>query len=95
MIDLRKCPGRLATMIAVAALWAGAAAAAEDTPDALLTTPVTPEILAQGAEADAYAQGVQAYVWGWRPFYLVLRLYQPRGEVLKGEYQLPEVVQDK
>ena len=29
------------------------------------------------------------------PFYLVLRLYQPRAEVLKGEYQLPEVVQDK
>ena len=27
--------------------------------------PVTPEILAQGAEADAYAQGVQAYVWGY------------------------------
>ena len=30
-----------------------------------------------------------------RPFYLVLRLYQPRSEVLKGEYALPEVVQDK
>jgi hypothetical protein len=29
------------------------------------------------------------------PFYLVLRLYQPRTEVLKGEYQLPQVVQDK
>lgn len=29
------------------------------------------------------------------PFYLVLRLYQPREEVLKGEYQLPEVVKDR
>ena len=29
------------------------------------------------------------------PFYLVLRLYQPRAEVLNGEYQLPDVVQDK
>ena len=29
------------------------------------------------------------------PFYLVLRLYQPRPEVLKGEYALPEVVHDK
>jgi len=29
------------------------------------------------------------------PFYLVLRLYQPRAEALKGEYALPEVVQDK
>ena len=29
------------------------------------------------------------------PFYLVLRLYQSRAEVLNGEYQLPEVVQDK
>ena len=26
---------------------------------------MTPQILAQGAEADAYAQGVQAYVWGY------------------------------
>ncbi len=41
------------------------AAAADDYPDALLTTPVTPQILAQGAEADAYAQGIQAYVWGY------------------------------
>ncbi len=29
------------------------------------------------------------------PFYLVLRLDQPRDAVLKGEYALPEVVQDK
>ena len=29
------------------------------------------------------------------PFCLVLRLYQPRVEVLKGEYQLPEVVKDR
>ena len=29
------------------------------------------------------------------PFYLVLRLYQPRAEVLKGAYALPEAVQDK
>ncbi len=29
------------------------------------------------------------------PFYLVLRLYQSRAEVLNGEYQLPEVVQGK
>ena len=28
------------------------------------------------------------------PFYLVLRLYQPRQEILDGRYQLPEVVQD-
>ena len=39
--------------------------AAEDYPDALLTTPVTPAIIAQGEEADAYAQGIQAYVWGY------------------------------
>jgi len=64
MIALRKRPGRLAATIMAAALWAGAAVA-EDYPDALLTTPVTPAILAQGAEADAYAQGVQAYVWGY------------------------------
>ena len=64
MIALRKRPSRLAATITAAALWAGAAAA-EDYPDALLTTPVTPEILAQGAEADAYAQGIQAYLWGY------------------------------
>ena len=29
------------------------------------------------------------------PFYLLLRLYQPKEEVLNGTYQLPQVVQDK
>jgi hypothetical protein len=29
------------------------------------------------------------------PFYLVLRLYQPRSEVLNGTYQLPQVVRDE
>jgi hypothetical protein len=56
--------GRLAATAFAVALCAHVAAA-EDAPDALLTTPVTPQILAQGAEADAYAQGVQAYVWGY------------------------------
>ena len=64
MIALRKHAGRLAATIITAVLCAGAAAA-DDYPDALLTTPVTPAILAQGAEADAYAQGIQAYVWGY------------------------------
>ena len=64
MIVLPSKTVRLAAAIVAAALWAGAAAA-EDYPDALLTTPVTPAILAQGAEADAYAQGIQAYVWGY------------------------------
>src|SRR5271166_576406 len=64
MIALHKRPGRLAATIMAAAFWAGAAAA-DDYPDALLTTPVTPQVLAQGAETDAYAQGVQAYVWGY------------------------------
>jgi len=64
MIALRKRPGRLAATIMAAVLWAGPAAAA-DYPDALLTTSVTPAIVAQGAEADAYAQGIQAYVWGY------------------------------
>ena len=64
MITVHKRPGRLAATIMAAAFWAGAAAA-DDYPDALLTTPVMPEILAQGAEADAYAQGIQAYVWGY------------------------------
>ena len=64
MIAVGKHPGRLAATIIAAAFWAGSAAA-EDYPDALLTTPVMPEILAQGAEVDAYAQGIQAYVWGY------------------------------
>ena len=64
MIAVGKRPGRLAATIIAAAFWAGSAAA-EDYPDALLTTPVMPEILAQGAEVDAYAQGIQAYVWGY------------------------------
>jgi hypothetical protein len=49
----------------MSALAIAPARAAEDTPDALLTTTVTPAVLAQGAEADAYAQGIQAYVWGY------------------------------
>ncbi len=64
MTALRERPGCLAAVIAAAMLCASVAAA-EDAPDALLTTPVTPAVLAQGAEADAYAQGVQAYVWGY------------------------------
>lgn len=64
MITVHKRPGRLAATIMAAAFWAGAAAA-DDYPDALLTTPVVPQILAQGAEADAYAQGIQAHVWGY------------------------------
>ena len=60
---LRCC--RFAAMVSLAAvLWAGGVAA-EDYPDALLTTPVTPEVLAKGNEADAYAQGIQAYIWGY------------------------------
>ena len=59
--------GRYCAVLAAAALSLAlsAPARAGDDPDALLTTPVTPQILAQGAEADAYAQGVQAYVWGY------------------------------
>ncbi len=64
MIALRKRPGRLAATIMAAALWTGAAAA-DEYPDALLTTPVTPAIPVQGAETDAYAQGIHAYVWGY------------------------------
>ena len=59
--------GRYCAVLAAAALSLAlsAPARAGDDPDALLTTPVTPQILARGAEADAYAQGVQAYVWGY------------------------------
>jgi hypothetical protein len=59
--------GRYCAVLAAAALSLTfvAPARAGDYPDALLTTPVTPQILAQGAEADAYAQGLQAYVWGY------------------------------
>ena len=64
MIAFHTRPGCLAAMIMAAALCASGAAA-EDYPDALLTTPVMPAILAQGAEADAYTQGIQAYVWGY------------------------------
>lgn len=34
-------------------------------PDALLTTPITPENAAKGYKIDAYAQGVSAWVWGY------------------------------
>ncbi len=64
MIALCKHPGRLAVTLVAAALFASAAIA-EDAPDALLTTPTTPEVVAQGNETDAYVQGVQAYVWGY------------------------------
>ena len=54
---------RALVMAAMALVLAGAAAA--DEPDALLTTPVTPQTVAQGIEVDAYTLGVQAYVWGY------------------------------
>ncbi len=64
MKNNRLCAAIAATAISfVLAYPVSAANSAES--DALLTTPVTPQILAQGAEADAYAQGVQAYVWGY------------------------------
>ena len=53
----------LAGMMLFAAL--ATRAMAQEEPDPLLNTPVTAEVLTQGAEADAYAQGVQAYVWGY------------------------------
>jgi len=63
VIAIHKRPGRVAAILLAVALCASAAAA-EDYPDALLTTPITPEAVAKGAEVDAYVQGVQAYVWG-------------------------------
>jgi len=65
MIASTKRNGRLAVMVFAATLCATAAATAAEYPDALLTTPVTPEIIGQGLEADAYAQGLQAYIWGY------------------------------
>jgi hypothetical protein len=62
-------PARMATALlgtALIATWAAPGAPARaDEPDALLTTPVTPQILAKGNEIDAYTLGVQAYVWGY------------------------------
>lgn len=34
-------------------------------PDALLTTPGTPEVFQKGLEADGYALGILAYTWGY------------------------------
>lgn len=63
--SLLRNPLILAALMIVAATLHPFAAIAADDPDALLTTPVTPEILATGSEDDAYVQGVQAYVWGY------------------------------
>lgn len=38
---------------------------AAEVEDKLLTTPASPEVLARGLEADGYALGVSAYVWGY------------------------------
>ncbi|MEC5385673.1 DUF1254 domain-containing protein [Uliginosibacterium sp. H3] len=38
---------------------------AADWPDALVSTPGTPENIAKGQETDAYTLGVSAYVWGY------------------------------
>ena len=58
----------LAGMMLFAAL--ATRAMAQEEPDPLLNTPVTAEVLTQGAEADAYAQGFKpmfgAIPWfGW------------------------------
>ncbi|MEA3469576.1 MAG: DUF1214 domain-containing protein [Thermodesulfobacteriota bacterium] len=34
-------------------------------PDALLTTPGTPEVVQKGLEADGYSLGIMAYTWGY------------------------------
>ncbi|MFY9832672.1 MAG: DUF1254 domain-containing protein [Methylocystis sp.] len=54
-----------ATTIVLATVAATAVAAEENYPDPLMTTPMTPQTVAAGSEADAYALGVQAYVWGY------------------------------
>ena len=54
----------LATAIVAAWMTSGVPSRAAE-PDALLTTPVTPQVLAKGNELDAYTLGVQAYVWGY------------------------------
>ncbi len=38
---------------------------AQPYPDALLTTPGTPEVVAKGLEADGYSLGILAYNWGY------------------------------
>ena len=63
MISFGGLTKALAGMMLFAAL--ATRAMAQEEPDPLLNTPVTAEVLTQGAEADAYAQGVQAYVWGY------------------------------
>jgi hypothetical protein len=41
------------------------ARAAESFPDALLTTPGSPDVIQKGLEADGYALGLLAYTWGY------------------------------
>lgn len=50
------------------AIWSMPIVVLADTPrypDELLTTPGTPEVVAKGLEADAYALAISAYTWGY------------------------------
>ena len=44
---------------------ASSISAEEAFPDKLLTTPTTPEVVAEGLETDGYQLGISAYVWGY------------------------------
>ena len=84
--------------LAVAAALVLAAPACADEPDALLTIPAPGLITAPDGSVTILVQHAAPQQAANRlptpqgPFYLVLRLYQPRAAVLDGTYLLPDVI---
>lgn len=62
-----KLPGKLKVCSFAICLAIGAQAVAQGTssPDLLLTTPATPDVLQKGLHADGYSLAVMAYYWGY------------------------------
>jgi len=76
----------LALIVTSLLLATAAQAASPRHPDALLTTPGTPEVIAKGLEADGYSLGVLAYTWG----YPLVRMERVVREYTNVPYPKPE-----
>jgi hypothetical protein len=58
-------------------------ASAENSTDALLTTPASPAVIAKGLEADGYQLGLSAYTWGY-PLVRMERVIRDYSDVSSG-----------
>ena len=73
----------LLPLLAILSFLSPVAASAEESDDALLTTPGSPEVIAKGLEADGYQLGLSAYNWGY-PLVRMERVLRSYSDVSSG-----------